>query len=148
MIEFVIHKFINTPATSVITLPSPVLNNSFSSDDWTQDEMDTLYWYFVQSKKSQDVVGNIIELIKDSGRVTKSRIAVIQQLLQQDIVISAEYDDLILMKFENSQYEREVKSRTNVDGLDDESAISQTNAISEPDDIRVSFINNATATKS
>lgn len=67
--------------------------------------MDTLYWYYVQSKKYPDTVGNIINQIKESGHKMKSRIAVIQQLLQQDIVSLVEFDDL--MKFEDSQYERE-----------------------------------------
>lgn len=69
--------------------------------------MGTLYWYYVQSKKCPDVVGNIIKQIKESGHKFKSRIAVIQQLLQQDIVTLAEFDSL--MKFEESQYEREAK---------------------------------------
>lgn len=69
--------------------------------------MDTLYWYYVQSKKCPDVVENIIKQIKESGHKLKSRIAVIQQLLQQDIISSIEFDSL--MKFEDSQYEREAK---------------------------------------
>lgn len=70
--------------------------------------MDTLYWYYVQSKMFKDVVGNIINHIKDSGHKIKSRIAVIQQLLQQDIITLVEYDDL--MMFEDSQYEKEAKT--------------------------------------
>lgn len=107
LIEYVIHKFINTPPKPQIALQGPMSNTVSISDVWAQEEMDTLYWYYVQSKKCPDVVGNIIKQIKESGHKFKSRIAVIQQLLQQDIVTLAEFD--CLMKFEDSQYEREAK---------------------------------------
>lgn len=45
--------------------------------------MDTLYWYYVQSKKSKDIVGKIVKLFRDNGNKHKSRISIIQQLLQQ-----------------------------------------------------------------
>lgn len=102
--------------------------------------MDTLYWYYVQSKKSKD--GKIISQIKDAGHKIKSRIAVIQQLLQQDIISTAEYDDL--MKYEDSQYEREVKIAGSCDSLTrDESGIEVSEstdvATNPPDDIKVKF---------
>lgn len=71
------------------------LKNIFYSDIWAQEEMDRLYWYYVQSKKHKDIVGHIIKQIKDSGQKAKSRMAVIQQLLQQDIISQIEYDDLM-----------------------------------------------------
>lgn len=80
----------------------------YFSDVWAQEEMDTLYWYYVQSKNCPDLVGNIIKQIKESKLQAKSRIAIIQQLLQQDIISLHEFD--ALMKFEDSQYERETKS--------------------------------------
>lgn len=63
----------------------------------------------------------------------------IHQLLQQDIVTLVEYDDL--MKFEDSQYEREVKSSLG-DSLKEESGIEMSNesensVASPPDDITV-----------
>lgn len=116
-----------------------LLTTSFHSDIWAQEEIDTLYWYYVENKKCKDVVGNIIDQIKDSAHKIKSRIAVIHQLLQQDIVTLAEYDDL--MKFEDSQYEREVKSSLG-DSLKEESGIemsheSEISVTSLPDDITV-----------
>lgn len=82
----------------------------FHSHIWGQDEMDTLYWFFIQSKKREDVVGNIIDQIRETGGKIKSRMAVIQQLLQQDIICLAEYDEL--MKFEDKQYEKSMSSPT------------------------------------
>jgi hypothetical protein len=106
--------------------------------------MDTLYWYYIQSKKHKDIVGHIIKQIKDSGQKTKSRMAVIQQLLQQDIISLIEYDDL--MKFEDSQYEREVKTsamadtQSKVESGIDISDNSESSFINQPDDIKVNFI--------
>lgn len=116
--------------------------NSFArSDIWSQEEMDTLYWYFVQSKKCEDIVGKIINQIKESGQKMKSRIAIIQQLLQQDIISVLKFDHL--MKFEDSQYEREVKtsdcneSSSKMGSGIDLSTESVISSIGQPDDIKV-----------
>lgn len=107
--------------------------------------MDTLYWYFVQNKKSNDIVGSIINQIKESGQKIKSRIAIIQQLLQQDIITVLKFDDL--MKFEDSQYEREVKtsdweeSPSKVESGIDLSSESVASSNNQPDDIKVRLIN-------
>lgn len=100
--------------------------------------MDTLYWYFVQSKRSKDVIGSVTNLIKDSYQKSKSRIAVIQQLLQQDIISLVEFDDL--MKFEDSQYEIEAKSAESP--IKTESGIElnenyEYTVSNQPDDIKV-----------
>jgi hypothetical protein len=68
--------------------------------------------------------------------------AVIQQLSQQDLISLAEYDDL--MKFEDSQYEREAKTSgyTDSQSKEEESGIdisdsSQVSTSNQPDDIKV-----------
>ncbi|XP_046805071.1 protein timeless isoform X1 [Lucilia cuprina] len=111
LIEYVIHKFMNTPQKSPLTLPSTSLteltkehNMETTVCTWTQEEMDTLYWYYVQSKKHNDIVGKIVQLFSNNGNKQKSRISIIQQLLQQDIITLVEYDDL--MKFEDAEYQR------------------------------------------
>lgn len=56
------------------------------NSSWTQEEIDTLYWYYVQSKTNADVVGKIVQLFNNNGNKEnkdKSRISIIQQLLQQ-----------------------------------------------------------------
>uniref|UniRef100_A0A1L8DX49 Putative dna topoisomerase i-interacting protein n=1 Tax=Nyssomyia neivai TaxID=330878 RepID=A0A1L8DX49_9DIPT len=115
LIEYVIHKFVNTPQQPPIELP----NTSFTLDhgqigetgtpcNWSKEEIDTLYWYYVQNKKSRDVVGKILKQLKDNGSGLKSRIDIIQQLLQQDIITLLEFDDF--MKSEDAQYERDIKT--------------------------------------
>uniref|UniRef100_T1PGW4 Timeless protein n=1 Tax=Musca domestica TaxID=7370 RepID=T1PGW4_MUSDO len=111
LIEYVIHKFINTPQKSPLAASSASLteltkehNMETAVSTWTQEEMDTLYWYYVQSKKNNDVVGKIVKLFGNNGNKQKSRISIIQQLLQQDIITLVEYDDL--MKYEDAQYQR------------------------------------------
>lgn len=102
-----------------------------------------LYWYYVQSKKHKDIIGHIIKQLKDSGQnAKKSRLAVIQQLFQQDLISLSEYDDF--MKFEDSQYEKEAKTSGITDSLskEEESGIdisesSETSVSNQPDDIKV-----------
>ncbi|XP_068151908.1 protein timeless [Drosophila tropicalis] len=111
LIEYVIHKFMNTPPKSPLTIPTTSLtemtkehNQEHTVSTWTQEEMDTLYWYYVQSKKNNDIVGKIVKLFSNNGNKLKTRITIIQQLLQQDIITLLEYDDL--MKFEDAEYQR------------------------------------------
>ncbi|KAH8350636.1 hypothetical protein KR067_013125 [Drosophila pandora] len=111
LIEYVIHKFMNTPPKSPLTIPTTSLtemtkehNQEHTICTWSQEEMDTLYWYYVQSKKNNDIVGKIVKLFSNNGNKLKTRISIIQQLLQQDIITLLEYDDL--MKFEDAEYQR------------------------------------------
>lgn len=73
--------------------------------------MNNLYWYYVQSKKADDVVGKIQNLLCQNGS-QKSRIVIIQQLLQQDIITLLEYDDL--MKYEDATYQRNLLQNPSV----------------------------------
>jgi hypothetical protein len=64
--------------------------------------------------------------------------------LQQDIIASGEYDDL--MKYEDSQYEREVKIAGSCDlgtrgesGIDMSVSSADVTTVSQPDDIKVRF---------
>ncbi|KAH8412317.1 hypothetical protein KR009_001249 [Drosophila setifemur] len=111
LIEFVIHKFMNTPPKTPLTIPTTSLtemtkehNQEHTICSWSQEEMDTLYWYYVQSKKNNDIVGKIVKLFSNNGNKLKTRISIIQQLLQQDIITLLEYDDL--MRFEDAEYQR------------------------------------------
>uniref|UniRef100_A0A1A9ZCT4 Timeless N-terminal domain-containing protein n=1 Tax=Glossina pallidipes TaxID=7398 RepID=A0A1A9ZCT4_GLOPL len=126
LIEYVIHKAINTPQKNALTLPTASLtdlnkeSNIEAVTEWTKEEKDTLYWYYVQSKQSNDVVGKIVSLFSNNGNKQKSRISIIRQLLQQDIITIVEHDDL--MKFEDAEYQRSLlttpTSGTTESGID------------------------------
>lgn len=77
---------------------------------WTKEEMDSLYWYYIQSKFCNDIIGNIINLFKTNLSKQRSRIDVIQQLLKQDIITSNEFDKLLML--EDSEYDQNVRSPT------------------------------------
>ncbi|BFF96130.1 protein timeless [Drosophila madeirensis] len=111
LVEYVIHKFMNTPPKTPMTIPTTSLtemtkehNLEHTICSWNADEMDTLYWYYVQSKSTNDLVGKIVRLFSNNGNKVKSRISIIQQLLQQDIITLLEYDDL--MRYEDAEYQR------------------------------------------
>lgn len=116
LIEYVIHKFINhQPQHVPLSSPNPIIVQpvAIAADTnrvWTKEEMDTLYWYYIQSKSNTDVVGSIIKLFAENGNSHKDRIAMIQQLLKQDIISLSEFD--ALMKFEDNQYVRIEKPNT------------------------------------
>lgn len=54
-----------------------------------------MYWYYEQSRQTDDHIGAIVQSYADNGSYTKTRIAVIQQLLVQDVITLLEYDDLM-----------------------------------------------------
>lgn len=82
------------------------------------------------------MVGNIINQIKESGLKIKSRIAVIQQLLQQDIINLEEFDHL--MKFEDTQYESEAKCSRSSECWSKKETVSKHSELSiQTDDIKV-----------
>lgn len=139
LIEYVINLrfFVNTPLKKPeMVLLTAAANETVSiSDVWAQEEMDTLYWYYMQSKTNDDAIGSIIKKIKDSGQKTKSRIAVIHQLLQQDIIQFVEYDEL--MKFEDVRTDED-KSKENESGIVvTDSSESTTSTIQ--DDVKVNL---------
>ncbi|XP_063701363.1 protein timeless isoform X2 [Culicoides brevitarsis] len=141
LIEFVIHKFINTPQQTPTLLPhGPILVKPAPSiaepSIWTKEEMDSLYWYYIQSKFCTDIIGNIISLFKTNLSKQRSRIDVIQQLLKQDIITSAEFDKL--MTLEDSEYEQNTRSpaptttnESNVDSKDESKPIDDIKVLTD-----------------
>uniref|UniRef100_A0A182JH25 Timeless n=1 Tax=Anopheles atroparvus TaxID=41427 RepID=A0A182JH25_ANOAO len=111
LIEYVIHKFINKPKPAPLTLSSTLpdigtqlLSGNQLGGTWRQDEKDCLHWYYVQCRQSKCLVADILKLFQQNGNQPKTRLSIIEQLREQDIVTLAQYDDL--MKEENPEYER------------------------------------------
>uniref|UniRef100_U5EZ31 Putative dna topoisomerase i-interacting protein n=1 Tax=Corethrella appendiculata TaxID=1370023 RepID=U5EZ31_9DIPT len=116
LIEYVIHKFMNTPKHSPLSFASPItlpeIDRKILSENvlttWSQEEQDLLFWYYTQCKKSKNLIDDILKLYRENGNTEKSRIVVIQQLLQQDIISLVKYDDL--MKMENPEFDNNVET--------------------------------------
>uniref|UniRef100_A0A182QXY1 Timeless n=1 Tax=Anopheles farauti TaxID=69004 RepID=A0A182QXY1_9DIPT len=114
LIEYVIHKFINTPQPAPLTLSTtlPDISTQLLSSNllvtWTQEEKDSLHWYYVQCRQSKCVVADILKLFQENGNQQKTRPSIIEQLLEQNIITLIQYDDL--MKVENPDYERNVQT--------------------------------------
>lgn len=63
---------------------------------WSQDDKDSLSWFYMQSNKSKDIIGSIMKQITDSGSPFKSRISVIQNLSMEGIITKAKYDEFMI----------------------------------------------------
>jgi timeless len=96
LIEFVIHKFVNTPRRGHPMLPlcrgsvklkveeipyisveipkPPMIEQNISP--WTKEDCDILYWYYVQSAQSDDPIDNIRKMYVENGASSKNRVAV------------------------------------------------------------------------
>lgn len=114
LIEYVFHKFINTPQQVPLSQPNPIIVQPIVNiaDQnriiWTKQEMDTLYWYYIQSKSQPDVIGSIIKLLNENSTRNKPRIDIVQPLHRQEIISLSEFDDMMVC--EDSQYVRTTMS--------------------------------------
>ena len=100
---------------------------------WTQDDKDSLSWYYMQSNNSKDIIGSIMKQISDSGSTVNSRISVIQNLSQEGIITVEKYDEF--MKHEDNNYKTEVIIVANV--MEEEQDLTDS-CIKKPiDDIKV-----------
>nr|CAD7585789.1 unnamed protein product [Timema genevievae] len=78
LIEYVIHKFVNTPRQTAI-LPEVAsmgkVEDSLSNNrntEFSKEDSDNLCWHYCQSVKSEDKVGRIIELYAENGVTNKT----------------------------------------------------------------------------
>jgi timeless len=102
LIKYVIYKFTNTtPQQSPLPIPNvlcatiaELTAETQKKVTWTFDEMDTLFWYYAQSKKTSDPLGNVVGLLKKNGDSEKTRKDVLEQLLKQDIIDKEEFQTL------------------------------------------------------
>lgn len=62
-----------------------------SKEKWTEDELSTLSWNFMQCGSSSDVIGDIIKLFNEDD-IIKSRECVIKELLNQNLINKNEYE--------------------------------------------------------
>ncbi|CAD0196198.1 unnamed protein product [Chrysodeixis includens] len=82
---------------------------------WTEDELSSLSWNYMQCSALPDVVGEIIKLYKEDD-VVKSRDSVIKELFKQNLISKDEFD-----KFITGENDRRSKNvQANKEKRDDE----------------------------
>ncbi|XP_063358533.1 protein timeless-like isoform X2 [Cydia amplana] len=64
-----------------------------SKERWTEDELSSLNWNYLQCNTHPDVIGEIIRCFKENSTV-KSRDSVIRELYKQNIINKEEYEKL------------------------------------------------------
>ncbi|KAL3281157.1 hypothetical protein HHI36_004375 [Cryptolaemus montrouzieri] len=102
LIEYVIHKFINTPRAShcIPDKNSDGVSDAESTDnsdksEWTREEKDTLLRYYNQSYNSPDVIRMITKKYKENGMTHRTQISVIKELLLQNIINENQFKDFV-----------------------------------------------------
>ncbi|XP_049865864.1 protein timeless [Pectinophora gossypiella] len=66
-------------------------DSNSTKDRWTEDELSSLSWNYMQCSASPDVVGEIIKLFKEDG-INKTRNSVIRELYKQKLINKDEYE--------------------------------------------------------
>lgn len=61
---------------------------------WTDDEISSLSWNYMQCNTTSDVIGEILKLFKEDG-VIKKRDSVIKELFKQSIINKEEFEKLL-----------------------------------------------------
>ncbi|XP_034230550.1 protein timeless isoform X3 [Thrips palmi] len=98
LIEYVLHKFVRNPSCSKANSSMQVEGRHVSpiseanKTEWTKEDSNNLYWYYQQCSSCEDPIEAIINMYENSGVHDKTRISVIQQLLQQDVINERQYD--------------------------------------------------------
>ncbi|XP_063529184.1 protein timeless-like isoform X2 [Cydia strobilella] len=64
-----------------------------SKERWTEDELSSLNWNYLQCNTHPDVIGEILRCLKENSTV-KSRDSVIRELYKQNIINKQEYEKL------------------------------------------------------
>lgn len=69
--------------------------HNFFFNRWPQEDLNTLYWYYIESRNSDDVIQSIIDkYMENEGRV-KSKIEVVRQLYKQNLINRNLHDKLL-----------------------------------------------------
>lgn len=68
---------------------------------WTEDEISSLSWNYMQCNTMQDVIGEIVKIFKEDG-IYKSRKSVIRELLNQFMISNEEFDNFMKVEMERN----------------------------------------------
>ncbi|XP_069692424.1 protein timeless isoform X2 [Periplaneta americana] len=115
LIEYVIHKFINTPRVTSLTPESSSTGcerkESLATSgecekpeaEWSKDDTNNLCWYYAQNSKSADPIGRVLDMFAENGVTHMTRIRIIQQLFKQDVISRSIYDGLMKLEMVKSE---------------------------------------------
>ncbi|KOB76647.1 Timeless, partial [Operophtera brumata] len=93
LIEYVINTFVMKPST-LNNVHLFLEHGSFDDDQmfagaadtiWTEDEISSLNWMYMQSSAQSDVIGAITKQLKEEG-IDKTRNSVIRELFRQNLI--------------------------------------------------------------
>ncbi|KAI8427776.1 hypothetical protein MSG28_002193 [Choristoneura fumiferana] len=70
-----------------------LLEDYMENGEWTENDLSSLSWHYMQCNTQQDVVGEIVICYKEDGS-TKTRDSVIKALYKQNIINKEEFDKL------------------------------------------------------
>lgn len=99
LIEYTIHQYINIQKPqAALPQTSSASNDIQDSSEWSVDDSNNLYWFYVQNAKSSDPVGAVIKLYIQNGVLNKTRQGVVQQLLIQDVISDGQYKKMMIVE--------------------------------------------------
>uniref|UniRef100_A0A8D8UQR2 Protein timeless n=1 Tax=Cacopsylla melanoneura TaxID=428564 RepID=A0A8D8UQR2_9HEMI len=99
LIEYTIHQYINIKKPQAALPQNQNSSNGTNNGDgseWSVDDSNNLYWFYVQNAKSSDPVGAVIKLYIQNGVLNKTRQGVVQQLLIQDVISDGQYMKMMI----------------------------------------------------
>ncbi|XP_028040904.1 protein timeless isoform X2 [Bombyx mandarina] len=84
------------PRTNDIAKKNNTISNASNAsvETWTEDELSSLNWNYMQCNSLSDVIGEIVKLFKDYGTF-KSRQSIITQLYKQNIIDKDKFETFL-----------------------------------------------------
>ncbi|CAH2104707.1 unnamed protein product [Euphydryas editha] len=88
-----------------------------TTNRWSEEEISSLSWNYMQCNSSADVIGDIVKLFKEDG-IIKNRQSVVKELYNQFIINKDEYENL--RKKENEKSSSSKPTQETIETRDDE----------------------------
>ncbi|XP_041978876.1 protein timeless isoform X2 [Aricia agestis] len=86
---------------------------SYTKDNWSESELSSLSWFYMQCKTKPNVIGEIVNLFKEDG-IVKTGEAIVKELFHQYVINKEEYESLLKKDAESSRQLQDTrKSRDN-----------------------------------
>ncbi|RZC36304.1 timeless, partial [Asbolus verrucosus] len=121
LIEYIIHKFINSPRSNsdLNVVAHQEDKNDQELTEWTKEEKDNLLGYYNQSRYSHDTIANITKKYEKCGVQQKTQLSIIHQLLEQNIINESQYNDFIKVNQQPEHLKETTKNTNHSHQLDD-----------------------------
>ncbi|XP_045535378.1 protein timeless isoform X2 [Papilio machaon] len=87
-----------------------------ANERWTENEISSLSWNYIQCNTTSDVIGEVLKLFKEDG-IIKKRDSVIKELFKQSIISKEEFEKLLKSEMDRNSKAFEINKEMRDDEI-------------------------------